>query len=1143
MLKQAEILVTADLPLRGEPLQRLAIGTADIFAGQSQMGPLIRDFDWAKTPLGPIEKWSPALRFTVRYMLVNCFPMLLWWGPDFHQIYNDAYIPVLGDKHPDPGLGRPFRECWSEVFHILAPLVQAPFEGGPPTWMEDILLEINRFGFVEEAHFTIGYSPVPDETAPNGIGGVIANVHEITEKVVGQRRIAALRDLGAGSLEAKTAEEVCSLAASILARHTRDIPFALFYLVEGRGKQACLAGHTGIEGAAALAPERVNIDSDVDPVWPFAESRNGQQIVVVDDLASHSSIVPLGPWTDPPQTAAVVPIKSNVPQQLAGFLVAGISSRLRFDDSYRTFIDLAAAQISAAIANARAYEEERKRNEALAEIDRAKTVFFANISHEFRTPLTMMMAPLEDALAPGEPLSESQRTRLELVHRNSLRLLKLVNTLLEFSRIEAGRVQAVYEPVDLASVTADLASVFRSAIERAGLKLIVDCPPLPDPVYVDRDMWEKIVLNLISNAFKFTLQGSIAVTLKPVGGKVLLSVSDTGTGIDSYDLDRIFERFYRVANARGRSYEGSGIGLSLVQELVKLNGGSVSVESEPGKGSVFTVSLPSGSAHIPPDRIGAARVRASISIGADSLREEALRWLPSEPSVTPVSQPAPITSTSVFNARIVLAEDNTDMREYVERLLGGSYRVESVTNGAAALEAARRDLPDLVLADVMMPNLDGFGLLKALRASDQTAAIPVILLSARAGEESRVEGINAGADDYLIKPFSARELAARVENHIALSRLRRETEQQIRKSEERFRAFVAASSDVVYRMSPDWKELRQLSGRDFVADTEEPSRSWLDKYIYPDDKPLMLATIENAFRNKSVFELEHRIRRVDGSLGWTFSRAVPLFDSNGELVEWFGAATDITRRKHSEEALLRSEKLASLGRMAATISHEINNPLEALTNLLYLAQSQHGLPNSAYQYLQMADAELKRIAHITRQSLGFYRESNAPVSTSINAVLDSCIELLRGKLVGKNISIERELRVDVTTMAVAGELRQVFTNLISNSIDAIDKHGLIRMRVSATHNKGLNGRNSVRITLSDNGRGMTDDVRKRLFEPFFTTKGMVGTGLGLWVTRQIIEKHQGIIRVRSVDKGRRRGTVFSVVLPIKPASLKTLPTA
>jgi signal transduction histidine kinase/CheY-like chemotaxis protein len=1117
------------------------------------MGSLMRAFDWSRHPLGPPQNWSPALQSTVRLVLANCSPMLLWWGPDLLSIYNDAYIPVLGDKHPHRALGKPLSECWSEVFPVLEPLVRSPLEGGPPTWMEDIQLEINRFGFVEETHFTIGYSPVPDSSVPGGIGGVLATVHEISEKVLAERRVGVLRDLGTHPAEVQTAEEACSVAVDALTHHAKDIPFAAIYLVESNGERARLAAQTGTgqTGAAQggaefrdqLHPCLVDLAAAPADIWPLAYCKQSEQMVVVRDLEKKSDRIPAGPWSDPPQMAAVVPILSNIAHQLSGFLVAGISPRLRFDDAYRVFLELASAQIATAIANARAIEEERRHVAALAEIDRAKTTFFTNISHEFRTPLTLIMAPLEDALAAREQLPAARREGLDVAYRNSLRLLKLVNTLLDFSRIEAGRMQAVFEPVDLAVLTGQLASVFRSTVERAGLKLVVDCPPLPETVLVDREMWEKIVLNLLSNAFKYTLEGEIEVALRPAGKHVELSVRDTGSGISPDDLPHIFERFYRAKSTRNRSHEGSGIGLALVHDLVKLNGGAIRLESRPGVGSTFTVTIPFGGARLPLEKAGSVRAGApcepaSGKIGAEAFVREASRWrageLPRQAVIGAASAADPASLP-----RIVLAEDNADMRDYLQQLLGGAYRMQCFADGQAALQAVLHDPPGLVLTDVMMPGLDGFGLLKALRENAETRPIPVILLSARAGEEARLEGISAGADDYLVKPFSAREILARVENQLTLSRIRHEAEQKIRASEERFRALVSATSDVVYRMSSDWGEMWQLHGRDFVADTHAPSGGWLEKYIHPDDRATVWDAIQRAIREKLAFQLEHRVLRVDGSLGWTLSRAVPLLNPEGEIVEWFGAATDITARKQSEQALLRSEKLASIGRMAATIAHEINNPLESVTNLLFLADHSDNLPDSVHRFLKMADAELRRVAHIARQSLGFYRESNAPTLTSVNGLLDSAIDMLKSKINEKQAVIEKDWRGEVRITAVAGELRQVFSNLLANSLDAIELRGRIRIRVSAPlparRQNASQGANTVRITFCDDGRGIQPAIRGHIFDPFFTTKGAVGTGLGLWVTKQIVDKHGGIIDVRSRSTGRVKGTAFSIVLPVEAA--------
>jgi signal transduction histidine kinase/FixJ family two-component response regulator len=647
-----------------------------------------------------------------------------------------------------------------------------------------------------------------------------------------------------------------------------------------------------------------------------------------------------------------------------------LSSRIQFDKNYRDFLELLSTQIATTIDNARAYEEERKRAEALAEIDRVKTLFFSNVSHEFRTPLTLMLGPLEDALAQTG-INDEQRRNLEVAHRNSLRLLKLVNTLLDFSRIEAGRIEACYEPTDLPQLTSDLASVFRSAIERAGLRLIINCGDLGEQVFVDHEMWEKIVFNLMSNALKFTFQGEIEISLKKRNDAIELAVRDTGTGIPSQELPHLFERFYRVRGAHGRTLEGSGIGLALVQELAKTHGGTVCVESKEGTGSTFLVSVPLGKKHLPAGRIGTARSLVSTSTRGEAYVQEALRW--SQDSIATdydASLLASFTADKVVTqadtqtgvARILLADDNVDMREYVERLLQGSYEIVAVGDGQAALENARQRCPDLVLADVMMPRLDGCELLRELRADEHLKSVPVILLSARAGEESRIEGLKAGADDYLAKPFSARELLARVASHLALAKERARVENVLRDSEERFRALVNATSYVVYRMNPDWSEMRQLEGRGFISDSGKPTADWLKEYIHPDDRELVLRTLREAVRTKSIFQLEHRARRTDGSLGWTYSRAVPLFDGNGKIIEWFGAASDVTDRKEAEEKYRQ---------LAQTLDAEVRARTRELEqgNAEILRQSEK-LRELSWRLLRAQDEERRHIARELHDSAG-----------------------------------------------------------------------------------------------------------------------------------------------------------------------------
>jgi signal transduction histidine kinase/DNA-binding response OmpR family regulator len=755
---------------------------APVVSDRSEMATIIQSHDWATTPLGPPEDWSPTLRLTVNILLANRFPLLLWWGPDYVSIYNDAYRPILGAKHPS-AIGLPCKECWSEIWHVLKPLIDSPFNGGPSTWIEDLALELKRHDFTEEAHFTVAYSPVPDDSAANGIGGVLATVHEITEKIVGERRIGALRDL-ATPAEAKTAEEACTIAASALSAHTKDIPFALIYLIDPIDHCARLAGATGVAIGADVAPSVIALgESTVTARWPLYEVLQTEGSVVIDSLAGRFSDVPAVSPSEPPHTAMVIPIKSSVAHELSGFFIAAASPRLKFDEQYKSFLELAATQIAAAISTARAYEAERKRAEALAEIDRAKTLFFSNVSHEFRTPLTLMLGPLEDALASFD-LPPSEREKLDTAHRNSLRLLKLVNSLLDFSRIEAGRAQANYEPVDLAALTADLASNYRSACERVGLKLVVDCTPPAEPAFVDRDMWEKIVLNLLSNAFKFTFDGEITVRLRQIDGHAELSISDSGVGIPPHEIPRLFERFHRIEGQRSRTYEGSGIGLALVQELIKLHKGTIGADSIVDRGTTFTVTVPLGMSHLPPHQIVAPRPAASTAVHAQAYVEEALRWssddMTAAGSVLGGANNVEARRPQIDSARILLADDNADMRAYVRGLLGPHCDVQTVADGQDAIEAIRQRPPDLVLADVMMPRLDGLGLVQVIRDDASIANLPVILLSARAGEEAKVQGLEAGADDYLVKPFNGRELIARVRVNLNLAELRKSTAADLR---------------------------------------------------------------------------------------------------------------------------------------------------------------------------------------------------------------------------------------------------------------------------------------------------------------------------------------------------------------------------
>lgn len=791
--------------------------------GGGKLGQLIREYDWSKTPLGPIEDWPQSLQTAVNLMLNSQHPMWIGWGHEMIFLYNDAYISVLSQaKHPW-ALGKPAREVWSEIWDVCGPLSEKVFNKGEPSFFDDVRLFMNRGDYLEETYYSFSYSPIY-----NGVGtvvGLFCPSAETTAKVLNARRLETLSELSAKALIEKSVEAACSSALTTLGQNPDDVPFAFLYLLAPDGKSAELQGTNRVPTQwQHTAPSEIVLKrgNQIAEFWRMDEvvETFQAQVVSVKELKS----LPLGPASQAVNEAIVLPVMSRGQDRSLAVLIAGINPSRPLDVEYRTFFTLVADQMATAIQNARAAEEEKKRIDALAEIDRAKIVFFSNVSHEFRTPLTLMLGPLEDALAESSALSSEHRERLEVAHRNSVRLLKLVNTLLDFSRMESGRTQGTFSPVDLATYTAELGSVFRSVVERAGLRFTVDCPALDEPVYVDREMWEKIVFNLLSNAFKFTFEGEIEVGLRQSGNSAELRVRDTGTGIPPEEIPHLFERFHRVKGAQGRSFEGSGIGLALVQELVKMHGGDVRVQSTPGRGSTFFVNVPLGIEHLPKDHVETKRTAIKSGIRAQEYLEEALQWVSISDFLPGNSPEKPMEEDATPRRhRVILADDNSDMRNYVRKLLSSSYDVEAVTDGNAALDAVRRQPPDIVLTDIMMPGLDGFGLLKALRAEKTTATIPVILLSARAGEESRVEGLAAGADDYLVKPFSARELIARVDTHVKLAHLRRDAERRVRHSEEELLILQRVGSTLASEL--DLKKIvqtatdagRELSEADFGA--------------------------------------------------------------------------------------------------------------------------------------------------------------------------------------------------------------------------------------------------------------------------------------------------------------------------------------
>lgn len=444
------------------------------FFGSGEMGELMRSLDWSKTAVGPVKSWPQSLKTTLSLCLGSKFPMFVWWGPELTAFYNDAYIPIAGPlKHPR-FLGASAREQWAEVWDTLGPLTDQVIQKAAAVWFEDFLLfPVIRQGFSEETYFTFTYSPIRDESGE--VGGVFCACQETTKRVLGERRLRNLRELGNKTTNSRSVEAALDLTASVLSANPSDVPFALIYTFEGLDQsKLVLKSNTGTACNEQNVPRQIILAHDTSAIsQTVSRALREHKPILVEEPMTKLGDFARSPFLEPLRLAVVLPIASSGQEKPAGVLIVGVSPRLLYDEDYQGYVDLISGQIATAVSTAKAYEEEKKHAEALAQIDRAKTAFFANVSHEFRTPLTLMLGPLEDNLA--EPnLSLKQRGRDQLAYQNALRLLRLVNSLLDFSRIEAGRMSAVFRATNLSKLTTELSSVFRSAIEKAGLKLKVD---------------------------------------------------------------------------------------------------------------------------------------------------------------------------------------------------------------------------------------------------------------------------------------------------------------------------------------------------------------------------------------------------------------------------------------------------------------------------------------------------------------------------------------------------------------------------------------------------------------------------------------------------------------------------------------------
>ena len=724
---------------------------ANLFSGGGEMGAIMRSTDWSKTKLGPVEDWPRSLQTMLGVVLGSRFPMLLWWGPELLHLYNDAYRPMLRDKHP-ASLAAPAAEIWAEVWDVAGPMAHSVQQGGSATWTEDLQLFINSGSMAEETYFTFSYSPVPGDDG--SIGGLLNTVQETTAKVQSERQIRMLHDLAARAADAKTEDEAYRIAAEVLSANELDLPFALLYVLNESDDAQLVAVSGWNEYDGPAKPGHVRIHNAQDSTsWPFAEALGNAREVIVEDLCSRFGQLPVGRWNARPERAILLPL-SRAGQPPYAFLVAGISPHRALDEQYLKFFLATADQVSAVMANARAYEAERKRAEALIDIDRAKTDFFSNVSHELRTPLTLILGPTETLLKQTELVADTRR-QLEVIARNARTLLRHVNDLLDIAKLEAGKTAVSYAEVDVARLLRLAASHFESLATEQRIAFRVAAPEIL-LAQVDIEKVQRVLLNLLANAFKFTPKGGIvACRLESREYGVRILVDDSGPGVAPEFRDAIFERFRQAEEGAARQYGGTGLGLAIAREFLQLQGGTISVEKSPAGGARFVVELP---LHAPPGvSVSDQGDFSAISGGQGGLFTAEL---------TPIAGMKRDPGESSRQLVLVI-EDNREMNDFIAETLGAHYRVACAYDGAEGLVRALALKPALIVSDMMMPRMTGAQLVRGLRMHSVLDAVPIMMLTAKADDELRVTLLRDGVQDYLTKPFLPDELLARVANLLA----------------------------------------------------------------------------------------------------------------------------------------------------------------------------------------------------------------------------------------------------------------------------------------------------------------------------------------------------------------------------------------
>lgn len=866
------------------------------------VGLRVAETDWVGTALGAIEDWPTTLKVAASLCWGSTFPMMVLWGRDHLTLYNDASAPSLGaDRQPD-SLGKPAPEVWKEAWAQVAPRVRRVLDGHGSQMALDERMLSDR-AVAEEEHFvSSAYSPILDETA--AVRGVFCVFMETTPQVLAERRWNVLASLASELAPLDSTLEAAQRAVAVLQVNQGDHPLVALFEAD--------------QPLDAAPVQVALIEQGPTPGdWLVAATNVAHEAAQACARVDHTAAPGVHPGVAALHAYPIVEADSDRPSLV---LVVGHSRHRPWDIALSNYLGLCVAQLSAVLTGLRQLTSERQRSEGLVELDVAKSAFLANVSHELRTPLTLIAAPLHDALMNPAIQDEAVRHSLHVAASNVARLTRMVDAILDFSRMEAGRIRPSLSEMDVAGFTRSLAASFEPTIQQAGLTFAVDVPDLPRTALLDHAMYERMVLNLLANAVKYTPEGSIRLTLLDRGDRFVLSVSDTGIGISLADQRRVFSRFEQLSPQPGaRSSEGAGIGLAMVRELAALLEGSVRVRSRPGSGSLFILELPylpelEGESQEEGPRSVTPRDAASFLSEMSSWRGIGDQTLPAD---LEEDDPAPA------HPRLLIVEDSPEMQRYLADVLSDQYLIELAGDGRTAMERIRRRRPDAVLSDVMMPVLDGIGLIREIRQDPELATLPVLLLSARAGGDAAASGLDVGADDYITKPFSVAELRSRLAATISLA--------QARSSDAAWRrAVVASLQEALLIADPDGL-VRELN-EEFTAllgwslddgPFTPPYPWWPDPLTHPDERA-RIARAHDLISKDQPMTGEYRLRRRDGGEVWASYWGTLVTTPELGRTAIIKTIRDVTREHDSRRRRMAAAGIASEFAGAPDLEHVLS---------------------------------------------------------------------------------------------------------------------------------------------------------------------------------------------------------------------------